>query len=90
MRNDIKVPVHINFPGRTVREGYSRSHEKVMEDEEGLFNIEISFSDEATVPPKPLRDHQSQENFRQQKASWKPKIENGEVVFPFRFGLKHL
>jgi hypothetical protein len=56
-------------------------NEQVMEDDGGLFNIEISFSDEAVAPQKPSRDHQSEENFRQQRASWKPKIENGKVVF---------
>jgi len=53
-----------------------------MEDDGGLLNIEISSSDEATAPPKPSRDHQSEENFRQQKASWSPKIENGQVITP--------
>ena len=51
-----------------------------MEDDGGLLNIEIGSSDEATALPKPSRDHQSEENFRQQKVSWKPKIENGQVI----------
>jgi hypothetical protein len=58
-----------------------------MEDDGGLLNIEISSSDEAIAPPKPSRDHQSEENFRQQKASWKPKIENGQVINPSLFKL---
>ncbi len=56
-----------------------------MEDDGGLLNIEINSSDEATAPPKPSRDHQSQENFRLQKASWTPKIEKGQVITPSLF-----
>jgi hypothetical protein len=58
-----------------------------MEDDGGLLSIEISSSDEATASPKPSRGHQSEENFRQQKTTWKPKIENGQVITPSLFSL---
>jgi hypothetical protein len=51
-----------------------------MADDGGLFNIEISSSDESTTPPKALRDYQSEANFQLQKAEWKPKIEQGQVI----------
>lgn len=53
-----------------------------MDDGDGLLNIEISSSDEIAAAPKPSRDYQSEENFRLQKASWKPKIEHGQVITP--------
>jgi hypothetical protein len=56
-----------------------------MEDDDGLLNIEINSSDEVTASPKPSRDYQSEENFRRQKASWKPKIEYGQVITPGLF-----
>jgi len=56
-----------------------------MEDDDGLLNIEINSSDEVTASPKPSRDYQSEENFRRQKASWKPKIEYGQVITPDPF-----
>jgi predicted DNA binding CopG/RHH family protein len=52
-----------------------------MEDNDGgLFNIEISSDDEAeNESEKVPRDFQSEEDFQQQRAEWKPKIEVGEV-----------
>lgn len=55
-----------------------------MDDENGLFSIEISEDEsnkeakEKTVP----RDFQSEEDFERQRSEWKPKRENGEVVQP--------
>ncbi|RDL38069.1 Uncharacterized protein BP5553_05502 [Venustampulla echinocandica] len=52
-----------------------------MDDEDGgLFNIHISSSDEsADESPKVPRDFQSEKDFQQQKAAWRPKIEPGET-----------
>jgi hypothetical protein len=61
-----------------------------MEDNGELLNIEISSSDEVTTASKPARDYQSEENFRFQKASWKPKIENGQVISPRLFEIRFL
>jgi hypothetical protein len=52
-----------------------------MEDGDGgLFNIELSSSDESVnVKEKVPRDFQSQDDFERQRKEWKPKIEAGEV-----------
>lgn len=61
----------------------------MMDDDEdgGLFNIQISSSDEsADEAPKAPRDFQSEKDFQQQKAAWRPKMEPGEVnSSPFLF-----
>jgi hypothetical protein len=52
-----------------------------MEDENGgLFNIEVSSADESTNEEKVPRDFQSEEDFQRQRAAWRPKVENGEVI----------
>jgi hypothetical protein len=52
-----------------------------MEDDAGgLFNIELSSSDESVdVKEKVPRDFQSQDDFERQRKEWKPKMETGEV-----------
>ena len=53
-----------------------------MDDDEngGLFNIEVSSSDESVEGTQKLpRDFQSEEDFRKVKETWKPKIEVEEV-----------
>jgi hypothetical protein len=52
-----------------------------MEDDDGgLFNIELSSSDESVnVKEKVPRDFQSEDDFERQRKEWKPKIETGEV-----------
>jgi hypothetical protein len=51
-----------------------------MEDDNSLLNIALSSSDESTAAPqKAPRDYQSEEAFQEVKATWKPKIESGEV-----------
>jgi hypothetical protein len=50
-----------------------------MEDDDGLFNIEVSSLDESTATPKAARGHQSEVEFQKQKREWRPKIEDGEV-----------
>jgi hypothetical protein len=52
-----------------------------MEDDDGgLFNIELSSSDESVdVKEKVPRDFQSEDDFERQRKEWKPKIEAGEV-----------
>lgn len=53
-----------------------------MEDDGGLFNIEVSSADESAVEPKVPRDHQSESEFQKQKRQWRPKVEKGEVRAP--------
>jgi len=52
-----------------------------MEDDDGgLFNIELSSSDESVdVKEKAPRDFQSEDDFERQRKEWKPKIEAGEL-----------
>lgn len=51
-----------------------------MDQDGDLFNIDVGSSDESTPPsPKLPRNHQTEADFLSQKASWKPKIEQGEV-----------
>ncbi|KAH6674489.1 hypothetical protein B0J14DRAFT_42375 [Halenospora varia] len=53
-----------------------------MDDDEngGLFNIEVSSSDESVEGTQKLpRDFQSEEDFRKVKETWKPKIEVEEL-----------
>ena len=53
-----------------------------MEDEDGgLFNIEVSSSDESVKEGEKVpRDFQSEQDFQQQRAEWEPKSEVGEVL----------
>jgi len=51
-----------------------------MDQDGDLLNIDLGSSDESTPPsPKLPRDHQTEADFLSQKASWKPKIEQGHV-----------
>jgi hypothetical protein len=56
-----------------------------MEDDNPLFGIDLSSSEdeftnpEMTKPSKPPRDFQSEEDFQCTMQSYKPKVENGEV-----------
>jgi len=52
-----------------------------MEDENGgLFNIEVSSSDEGTNDSQKVpRDYQSEEDFQRQRSEWKPPVETGEI-----------
>jgi hypothetical protein len=50
-----------------------------MEDDGGLFNIELSSSDESSDLPKTPRDYQSEADFQKVKSEWTPKVEKGEV-----------
>jgi len=52
-----------------------------MEDDDGgLFNIELSSSNESVdVKEKAPRDFQSEDDFERQRKEWKPKIEAGEL-----------
>jgi hypothetical protein len=52
----------------------------MVDDDGGLFNIELSSSDESVdVKEKVPRDFQSEDDFERQRKEWKPKIEAGEV-----------
>jgi hypothetical protein len=52
-----------------------------MEDDDGgLFNIQLSSGDEAGNESEKLpRDFQSEEDFKRQRAEWRPVAEVGEV-----------
>jgi hypothetical protein len=54
-----------------------------MEDEDsGLFNIEVSSSNESVNESEKVpRDFQSEQDFQRQRAEWKPKNEVGEVLY---------
>jgi len=53
------------------------------DDTGGLFAIEVSSEDEATQSKnKQPRDFQSEEDFQHIKATYKPKVETGEVIPP--------
>ena len=61
-----------------------RFHKMDNEDDAGgLFAIEVSSEDETSQPERKLpRDFQSEEEFQHIKATYKPKIETGEVILP--------
>jgi hypothetical protein len=50
-----------------------------MEDDGGLFAIEVSPEGSVSEPDRVPRDFQSEEDFQRVKREWKPKIEKGEV-----------
>ena len=53
-----------------------------MDDEENsLFNINVSSSDDETSTPKVPRDFQSEEDFQRQRAEWRAPIETGQVIY---------
>jgi len=51
------------------------------DDESGLFALDLDID----TPPSPKvpRDHQSEEAFLEVKNSWIPKVETGNVFYPF-------
>lgn len=50
-----------------------------MEDEAGLFNIEVGSNESVNKVEKVPRDFQSEEDFQRQRREWKPKNEVGDV-----------
>jgi len=50
-----------------------------MADDDGLLAIQISSADESDTPSTVPRNHQSEADFQKVKASWTPKVENGEL-----------
>ncbi|KAI9738452.1 MAG: hypothetical protein M1818_005349 [Claussenomyces sp. TS43310] len=60
-----------------------------MEDEsDGLLAIDIS-SDETPPTPKAPRDQQTAADFLAVKASWRPKIEQGEIYKTFQLPINN-
>jgi hypothetical protein len=53
-----------------------------MEDDGGIFNIDIVSSDEGAKVQKVPRDFQSEEDFNTVKKTWKPKVEGDNVRPP--------
>ena len=51
-----------------------------MDDDSGLFNIDVDSSASEPEPEKVPRDFQSEEDFQAVKAQWRPKVETGEVL----------
>lgn len=50
-----------------------------MEDDGGIFNIDISSSEDGATNTKTSREFQSEADFQAVKTAWRPKIESGEV-----------
>lgn len=57
-----------------------------MDDDSGLFDIEIS-DDESVTNEKVSRDFQSEEDFDRVRRGWTPKVEGGEIVQTLRLPL---
>lgn len=56
-------------------------------DDGGLFSIAISDSEDETTCAKKERGGQTEEEFQALRATYRPKIENGEVRCPEHIGL---